>query len=238
MMAELFGKATGYCKGKGGSMHIAAVDKGILGANGIVGGGLPIAVGAGLSSKLRKTGKVVACFFGDGAANTGSFHESLNLAAIFRLPILFVCENNCYAVSTPIKASISIESISERALAYGIRGISVDGNNVIEIYQVAKEAIEHIRSGEGPVLLEAKTYRIEGHYYGDVGKYRSKEEVDVWRRKDPIQNLATQLLEEGVCSEDDLSAFDKMANQKIDEAVDYAKNSPDPIPEDALADVY
>ncbi|MFQ6111978.1 MAG: thiamine pyrophosphate-dependent dehydrogenase E1 component subunit alpha, partial [Nitrospinota bacterium] len=188
MMAELYAKRTGYCKGKGGSIHIADMDLGILGANGIVGGGIPIANGAALAFKLKKTGQVLVCFFGDGASNQGSFHEGLNLASTWHLPVVFICENNQYAESTPQKVHQHITDISCRAEAYDIPGVSVDGNDAVAVYEAASEAVERARQpGEHPTLIECKTYRHMGHYIGDPGTlYRSDEEVAEWKKRDPI----------------------------------------------------
>ena len=191
MMAELFGRTDGYCHGKGGSMHIADIDLGILGANGIVGAGLPIAGGAGLSIKLRGSDQVVVCFFGDGGANTGSFHESLNLASVWKLPVIFVCENNLYAISVSQKRACSIQDIYLRKDAYNMEGAMVDGNDVIAVYEKAKEAVDLGRSGKGPFLLECKTYRWRGHYEGEADRtfaYRSKEEIETWKKKCPISS--------------------------------------------------
>ncbi len=199
MMAELFGKATGYCKGKGGSMHIADFEGGNLGANGIVGGGLPIAVGAGISIQNRGTDQVAVCFFGDGATNQGTFHESLNLAALWKLPVIFVCENNLYALSTPVREAISVVKISDRAAAYGIPGMSLDGNDVIAVYTKMTEAVDRARAGEGPTLLDCITYRFFGHFTGDPGKgitYRSKEEMGQWLERCPIKRFRERLIKE------------------------------------------
>jgi pyruvate dehydrogenase E1 component alpha subunit len=238
MMAELLGKATGYCKGKGGSMHIADVESGNLGANGIVGGGIPIAVGAALSSKLQKLNRVSVSFFGDGASNQGTFHESLNLASIWKLPVIFVCENNFYGITMPVKESTSVEKISERAKAYGIPGITIDGNNILEVYQTAFEAVERARKGEGPTLIEAITYRWEGHYKGDPQVYRSKEEIDEWKEKDPIKRFRELLFAENILDEDMDAQIIKEVQEEIQNASDYALRSPNPSPQDLLNDVY
>ncbi|MDK2878021.1 MAG: acetoin:2,6-dichlorophenolindophenol oxidoreductase subunit alpha [Thermoanaerobacteraceae bacterium] len=238
MMAELLGKATGYCKGKGGSMHIADVESGNLGANGIVGGGIPIAVGAALSSKLQKLNRVSVSFFSDGASNQGTFHESINLASIWKLPIIFVCENNFYGITMPVKESTSVEKISERAKAYSIPGITIDGNNVLEVYQTALEAVERARKGEGPTLIEAITYRWEGHYKGDPQVYRSKEEIDEWKEKDPIKRFRELLFAENILDEDMDAQIIKEVQEEIQNASDYALRSPNPSPQDLLNDVY
>ena len=183
-MAEILGKETGYCKGKGGSMHIADFSIGMLGATAVVGAGLPIAVGAALSAKLRKTDQVVACFFGEGASNQGTFHESINMASAWKLPVIFVCENNLYAMGTRQSRIMNIENISDRAPSYGIPGVSVDGNDVLAVYEAAQVATERARRGEGPTLIECKTYRHKGHSRVDPAKYRPREEVEEWLRKD------------------------------------------------------
>ncbi|MDH5441859.1 MAG: thiamine pyrophosphate-dependent dehydrogenase E1 component subunit alpha, partial [Candidatus Bathyarchaeota archaeon] len=182
MMAELLGKKTGYCKGKGGSMHVADASVGILGATAVVGSGIPIAVGAGLSCKMRKTDQVVACFFGDGASNNGTFHESLNMAAIWKLPIVFVCENNLYAMGTRISNVTAIDNIAQRAIAYGMPGVTVDGNDAVAVFQAARGAVERARKGEGPTLLECQTYRHKGHSRFDPATYRPQEEVEEWMK--------------------------------------------------------
>jgi len=238
MMAELFGKETGYCKGKGGSMHIADVDLGILGANGIVGGGFPIAAGAGLSAKMRGTNQVAVCFFGDGASNQTTFHEGINLASIWDLPVVFVCENNMYGISLSQKEHQHIKDISDRATAYGIPGVTVDGNDVIAVYEAVKEAVKRARQGEGPTLIECKTYRHRGHFEGDPTVYRSEEEVEQWKKKDPIKRFRKKLLELGNVTEDELNSIDEEVDKMVEEAVEYAKKGKFPEPEKAVEDVY
>ena len=241
MMAELLGKATGYCKGKGGSMHIADFEGGNLGANGIVGGGIPIAVGAGISIQNRGTDQVVACFFGDGATNQGTFHESLNLAALWRLPIIFVCENNLYALSTPVGEAISVPRISDRATAYGIPGISLDGNDIIEVYLKTKEAVERARAGKGPTLLDCITYRFFGHFTGDPGRgitYRSKEEMDQWLNRCPVKQFKERLVQKKIMTEETGKAIEAKVKASIEEAVQFAKESPFPSPEEAMQDLF
>ena len=244
MMAELFGKRTGTNKGKGGSMHIAKVSAGNLGANGIVGGSIPTATGAGLSIKLRGTDQVSVCFFGDGGSNQGVFHESLNIASIFDLPVLFICENNMYAISTPISYAARVANISERAAAYRIPGVSVDGMDVIAVYKAAQEAVSRARKGQGPTLLECKTYRYRGHAgpyemepYGDRAPYRSKEELESWKKRDAILKLRKLILEKGILSEDRVKQIDDGITQEIEDAVKFAIESPDPSPEEALEDL-
>ena len=238
VMAEILGKKTGYCRGKGGSMHIADFSIGILGATGVVGAGIPIAVGAGLSIKLRGTDQVVACFFGDGASNQGTFHEGINMAAIWKLPVLFVCENNLYAMGTRQSRAMLIENISERAAAYGIPGVTVDGNDVLAVYEAAKEAVERAKRGEGPTLIECKTYRHKGHSRMDPATYRSKEEVEYWLRKDPIPRFRDRLLEMGILTEGEAKKIEEEVLREIEEAVKFALESPYPEPEEALKDVY
>ncbi|HMD90721.1 MAG TPA: thiamine pyrophosphate-dependent dehydrogenase E1 component subunit alpha, partial [Anaerolineaceae bacterium] len=201
MLAEILGKSTGYCKGKGGSMHIASLKLGNLGANGIVSGGLPIAVGAALASKMRGTDQITVVSFGDGASNEGNTHESMNLAAIWKLPVLFLFENNCYAVSTCVSYSMAGGSMVKRAAGYGLPAQAVDGNDLEAVYFAANDAFQYIRSGNGPYVLECNTFRIEGHYYGDAMVYRSKEETDEWRKKDPILRVEKQLIERGLLTE-------------------------------------
>lgn len=237
MMAELFAKDTGYSHGLGGSMHIADVEKGNLGATGIVGSGIPIAVGAALGCKLQRNDRVVLCFFGDGAANTGAFHESVNMAAAFRLPVVFVCENNMYAMSFSVKKAFALTDISERALGYGIPGVGVDGNNVLEMYEATKVAVERARRGEGPTFLEARTYRWKGHSKSDAQVYRTKEEVREWKEKCPIKLLGRELEEEGV-KEAELENIRKKVEAEIEEAVEFALKSPEPTLEEARRMVY
>lgn len=238
MMAELFGRVTGYCKGKGGSMHIADVEKGNLGANGIVGGGIPLAVGAALTSKMKNQGYVVLCFFGDGASNEGSFHEALNLAAIWDLPVVFICENNQYGMSGPVKEMTRIENIAERASAYGIPGKVVDGNDMIEIMNTVHVAVEKAREGNGPALIEMKTYRWKGHSKSDAKKYRTREEETEWRKKDGIKRFKDLLMEEKILTEEEANKLQEEAKQEIEEAVKFAENSPEPPLESLLEDVY
>ena len=232
------GKATGSCKGKGGSMHIADVDKGMLGANGIVGGGLPLACGAALTAKTLGTGGVAVCFFGDGAANQGTFHESLNLAAIWKLPAVFVCENNGYAESTPVSYHCSASDIANRAGAYEIPGIVVDGLDVFAVYEAAGEAVARARRGEGPTLIEAKTYRYYGHFEGDTILYRTKEELDAYRQRDPIGVLRRYILEHAIASEQELDAINDRVQARLAQAWERAEAAPWPAPEEALEDVY
>jgi pyruvate dehydrogenase E1 component alpha subunit len=237
MMAELMGRKTGYCKGKGGSMHIADIEVGNLGANGIVGGGIPIAVGAALKAKLKKTGQVAISFFGDGASNQGVLHESMNLASIWKLPVIFLCENNKYGMTMSVKKSINIENIAERAKGYGIPGIIIDGNDVEEVYNAVKEAAERARRGEGPTMIEAKTYRWKGHSTNDLCVYRTEDEVEEWKKKCPIKRLKDKLLKIGV-GENELSSIEEAVKQELKEAEDFAINSPYPDPSEAMEDLF
>lgn len=237
-MAEILGKKTGYCKGKGGSMHVADAALGNLGATAVVGSAIPIAVGAALSCQLRGTKQVVACFFGDGASNNGTFHEALNMAAIWRLPVLFVCENNLYAMGTRISNVTAIENIADRASAYGMPGVIVDGNDVIEVYRAAKEAVDRARNGGGPTLIECKTYRHKGHSRFDPAKYRPPDEVEEWMKKDPILRFKNTLIEEGVLTEKQADEIDRQITETVEEAAQFAVKSPYPQPEEALEDVF
>ena len=240
MMAEVLGRSGGYCKGKGGSMHIADFAGGNLCANGIVGGGFPIATGAGIGIQNRGTDQVVVCFFGDGAANQGTFHESLNLAALWKLPVLYVCENNQYALSTPLSESVALPELSERGRAYGIPGARVDGNDVQEVYLKAGEAVLRARAGEGPTILDCVTYRFFGHFTGDRGHgitYRSKEEMEQWRVRCPIARLRKQLLGDGGLTEE-AAALEARVEAAIAAAARYGLESPWPSPEEALQDVF
>ncbi len=239
MFAELYAKRTGYCKGKGGSMHIADLDLGILGANGVVGAGIPIAAGAALAFRLRGEPHVAVAFFGDGGSNTGAFHEGANLSATWNLPVILVCENNEYAESTPRAVHQKIKNIVDRAKAYDIPGVAVDGQDVLAVYNVAGEAIERARKGGGPTLIEAKTYRFGGHYVGDPGTlYRTKEEVEEKRKRDPIPLFRARLLADGVFTEQELQAIETAVAREIEEAVRFGESSPEPELEDALTDVF
>ena len=238
MMAELFAKETGYCKGKGGSMHISDRDKGILGANGIVGAGIPIATGAAFASKYKGDGRVAVSFFGDGAANRGTFHEALNMAAAFKLPAVFVCENNLFAISVCARYHMAISDISDRAAAYGMPGYSIDGNDVELVYETTKAAVERARRGEGPTLIECKTWRHRGHYEGDPDDYRTAEEKAEWMQKAPIERLAKRLIEEGICTQAELDAIASDADKLLAEAIDEAEAAPVPSVSALMADIY
>jgi TPP-dependent pyruvate/acetoin dehydrogenase alpha subunit len=240
MMAELLGKATGYCKGKGGSMHIADRDLGILGANGIVGGGLGIATGAAYSADLRGSGQMAVCFFGDGASNQGVLMEVANMAALWKLPIIYLCEENQYAEFSPCKPFIAIERIEAKAQALGIGGATVDGNDVLAVYEATRQAAEQARSGEGPTLLVAQTYRVEGHTVGDPLTYRAKEETDRWKSpdQDPISRFARYLSEKAGFSPKELAELQQGAQDQIDKAIQFAINSPEPEIDALWEDVY
>jgi acetoin:2,6-dichlorophenolindophenol oxidoreductase subunit alpha len=239
MMAEIYGKKTGYCKGKGGSMHIADFSVGMLGANGIVGAGMPIAVGAGLAAQLEKKGQVAAVFFGDGASQEGEFHEAMSLASVWRLPLLFVCENNLYASGTPARFAVPIEDIFKKAESYGMYGAVVDGNDVEAVNEIAGELVTRMRNGGGPVLLECKTYRWHTHFeLAPFPDLRPREEVESWMKRCPVAAMEKRLVAGGVLTENDLSIINDEVLRKIEEAVQYAEESPFPAPEDALEDVY
>ena len=239
MMAELYGKATGICKGKGGSMHIADMDKGMLGANGIVGGGPPLACGSGLTAKTRKTDQVTICFFGDGASEQGTLHESLNLAAIWDLPVVFIAENNGYAESTPSIYHCSVENIADRAAAYNMPGVTVDGNDIFAVHEAAGEAIARARVGQGPTLLECKTYRFNGHFEGDAQTYKVPEENEKYRTTlDPIKLFRENVLARNAVAENELQVVDERVQSAIDAAVAFAEDSPFPKTQETFTDVY
>lgn len=237
-MAELMGKATGYCKGRSGSMHIADFSKGNLGANAIVGGGIPIAVGAALAAKMQNQKKVSVSFFGDGASNEGTFHESLNLASVWKLPVIFVCENNLYGISVPSWQSTSVKDISVRAAAYDMPGITVDGNDVEAIDEAFRTAYERAIAGEGPTLIECKTYRWLGHWTGDPQPYRTREEVASWKEKCPIKRYRNKLIEQGLFTAEELHEIERSAQAEADAAAEFALNSPEPDPATLLDDVF
>lgn len=238
MMAELYGRATGSCKGKGGSMHIADVDKGMLGANGIVGAGGPLACGPGLMAKVKGTDQVTVCFFGDGAAEQGTMHESMNLASIWKLPVIFVCENNGYAESTPVHYHSASKDIADRATAYNMPGFAVNGTDLFAVHEAAHEAVARARRGEGPTLIEAKGFRYYGHFEGDPLTYRTEEELAKNKDLDPIEQFKRRVLDRGLVSADELDAIDARAKATIDQAVEFAEASPYPAQEELLTDVY
>lgn len=238
MMAELCGRATGYCLGRGGSMHIADVEKGNLGATGIVGGNIPVATGAGLAQKMLGTGRVVLCFFGDGASNTGNFHESLNLAALWKLPVVYIVENNLYGMSVPIHKAAAKLDIADRACAYGIPGEVVDGMDVLAVRDAVGRAVERARRGEGPSLIECQTYRYYGHSRSDPRVYRTKEEEALWRQRDPIGIFSARLLQEGIATQEELDAIEAKAREAVRIATDFAFSSPFPPVEELELYVY
>ena len=248
-MAELLGKKTGYCKGKGGSMHLADFSIGILGESGILASALPVAVGAALASKLRGQDKVVIPFFGDGASNEGACHETMNLASVWKLPVIFVCENNQYAVTTHFNETVAVENISDRAPAYNMPGVLVDGQDVIAVYETVKAAVARARAGQGPSLVEARTYRYQDHSeglrrvvqtqaQGGPAPYRSEEEVAYWRDRDPIVLLKGRLAAQGLASETEMAAMEKEVRDQIDEALEFAQDSPYPDPEEIFDDLF
>lgn len=228
MMAELMGKYEGYCLGKGGSMHIAAVDEGMLGATGIVGSGMPIAVGAGLSAKTLKTGKVTICFHGDGGTNQGIWHESINLSAIWNLPVIFLCENNQWAISFPYHKAAKNPKVSDRAIGYGIPGITVDGFNPFAVYQAVKEATERARKGLGPTLIEAKYYRYIGHFVADDERYRDTRTNEPWKEFDPILRMEKYLIDSKTASREQLDSIHAGALKSVEDAIEFAKATPEP----------
>jgi TPP-dependent pyruvate/acetoin dehydrogenase alpha subunit len=238
MMAEILGKETGYCKGRGGSMHIAAFEAGSLGALAVVGSGIPLAVGAAMAFKMREEDRVAVPFTGEGGTNTGNWHEGLNMASVWDLPVVFVLENNRYAVSTNVDDVVKINDLSERARAYGIPGVRVDGFDVLAVYQAAVEAVERARSGKGPTLLVTESYRFEGHYAGEPEVYRDKSEVQAYRQQDPIPRFRQYLLDEEKVDAGELDAIDAAIQQEIKAAVEFAKSSPEPDPSTAMDYIY
>lgn len=238
MMAELMGKVTGYCKGKGGSMHIADLEQGNLGANGVVGGGIPIATGAALTQKMKQTNQVVLCFLGDGATNQGVFHESLNLASIWKLPVVYMCTNNQYGMSQSVKDAMAVKKISDRAAAYSMPGVTVDGNDLLAVYEATKQAVDRARSGDGPSLVEGVTYRWLGHSKSDANRYRTKEEIEYWKARCPIKAFEKYLVTNGVIPQAKSDAMVAAAKDAIDKAVEFAQNSPFPGLDTLENDVY
>lgn len=238
ILAELFGKGTGSCKGKGGSMHVGDITVGVPPAIAIVGGNVPLAAGTALAQKFQKNGGVTACFFGDGAVNEGDWHEAVNCAAIWNLPVLYVCENNLYAASTPFASSFKVGGVVDRAAAYGLPGRQVDGNDVLAVHAAAEEAVARARAGEGPTLLECMTYRQCGHSRSDPRTYRSREEEESWKPRDPIQRLRTTLLAAGLASEAQVGEIEASVEQQIKEAITFASDSPEPDPASLYTDVF
>ncbi len=238
LMAELFAKKTGCCEAKGGSMHMGDMDVGMLPAIAIVAGGIPVATGLALASKMMSLNRVAVSFFGDGASNEGAFHEAVNMGAIWNLPIVYVCENNLYGASTHQNKVMKIKDVAERASSYGIPGKVADGNDILSVYQAAKEAISRARKGKGPTLLECKTYRRGGHSRSDACKYRDKEEERVWLAKDPIPRARKKLIQMQVLSEEKVKRIEEKVRKEIEDAIEYARKSPSPEPEDTLVNVF
>lgn len=239
MMAELFARETGSCKGRGGCLHITEMGVGSLGANGIVAAGIIVANGAALSAKLRKNKKVVLTFFGDGATNQGKFHEAMNLAALWSLPNVFICENNLYGEATPLAQHMKIKDISVRAQAYGMPGVSVDGQDVLKVYDAVSEAVQRAREGKGPSLIEAKTYRFHGHHIGDPETYRTREEVEEWMEKrDPVKLFKAKLLKDFKATASEVGSIEKKVQKEIEDAVRFASESPSPDPATLMQNVY
>lgn len=237
-MAEMFAKDTGLCRGMGGSMHIADFSLGILGATGIVGAGIPIATGAALSAQMRGTDQVAVAFMGEGATNEGSFHESLNMAAVWQLPVIYLVENNLYAFSTPYSECFATEHVAHRGDAYAIPNEVVDGQDVWAVYETAARAVDRARSGGGPSLIECATYRYRGHSRFEPSSYRTKDEVDEWKQRDPLKLWAARLVADGIATEDDIKAIRVEVQKQMDEAVEFAENSPDPDPDLPLRLVF
>lgn len=238
IVAEIMGKKTGYCKGRAGHMLVADIEKGLVGGCGIVGGMVPIATGYALAFKMQGTKRVAVCFFGDGAANQGTFHESLNIASLWKLPIVYICENNQYGLTVPVTKHLSVSDVSMRAAAYGIPGVTIDGNDVLAVYETIREAVERARRGEGPSLIEAKTYRLLGFSTGDKGGYQPEEEIAKWKKKDPIKRYKEYLLKKGILSEEEITKLDIEAKKEVDDAVKYALESPYPEKEEAFKGIY
>ncbi len=238
MMAELCGRVTGYCKGRGGSMHIADVERGNLGATAIVGSNIPVATGAGLSIKMRKTDQVVLCFFGDGACNTGGFHESVNMAATWKLPVVYICENNLYGMSVAVSRAFPTKDIAVRAQAYNMPGVIVDGMDLFKVKEAVSKAVKRAREGKGPTLIECKTYRYFGHSRSDPKKYRTKEEEEEWKKKDPIKKFEEYLIENKVMNKEGIENLHKEIQKQVDEAAEFALKSPYPSIEELTKDVY
>ena len=238
MVAELLGKEPGYCRGRGGSMHIADVKAGNLGANGVVGGGIPIATGVGISMKMQHLDRVCLCFFGDGAANEGTFHESLNLAATWDLPVIFLCENNQYGMSMSTRRAMRNETIAQRSHAYGIPGELVDGNDALAVYSAVSKAAEHARAGHGPTLIESRTYRYKGHSKSDQNRYRTREEIREWQQRDPIQRFSVLLVAQQVMTQEEVAEEESAAYKAIEDAYQFALSSPEPDPEALFEGVY
>jgi pyruvate dehydrogenase E1 component alpha subunit len=238
MMAEFYGKANGYCRGRGGSMHIADVDGGNLGANGVVGGGIPMAVGVGIGLKMRGDNRVLLSFFGDGGASTGAFHESMILAVLFHVPVVFICENNQYAMSFAADSWTDSDRLAGFAELYGMPGVAVDGNDLLAVKEAVQEAVDHARSGGGPSLVVNNTYRYRGHSKSDRNRYRTQEEIEEWQQKDPIRRFKQVLIDQEILEEDEIEAIGKAAYDAIESARQFAESSPEPAVETILEGVY
>ena len=238
MMAELYGKSSGYSKGKGGSMHIADISKGIIGANGIVGAGIPIAVGAAFSHKYRNTDGVAVTFFGDAASNRGTFHESLNMAAALNIPVIFVCENNQFGMSTPFSYHSKNKTISQRAAAYDIPGVTVDGNDPIAVMDATAKAVKRARAGDGPSLIECLTWRHHGHFVGDAASYKALEDEDMWRKRDPIPNFLERLISDGIAEMAEIDMINEEARSEVEHSIKHAEGSPYPEVSSMFDDLY
>lgn len=238
MLAELCGKSTGCNGGKGGSMHIADIDKGIIGANGLLAAGLTLGTGAAFSAKYRETDQVAVSFFGDGSSNEGEFHETMNLASLWKLPQIFVCENNGYQVTCPVSRTVACKTIAERASAYNMPGVTVDGNDVLAVLEAARKAVERARNGEGPTLIECITTRVGGHYVGDPSPYVPKEEKATWKERDCIERFSKLLVKEGIATEAEIDEIKKAEKKRIEDAMEFARQSPYPDVEEAVRNVY
>jgi TPP-dependent pyruvate/acetoin dehydrogenase alpha subunit len=238
MMSQMFGKAAGLSKGRDSALHSGVSELGIFGNTSMLGANLPVAAGLGLTFKMEKTDNVVVAYFGEGASNTGDFHEALNFAGVQRLPVVFVCENNLYAYSVPVEKSMAIDDVADRAESYGFEGVSINGNDVLAVYQSTQGALARARNGEGPTLIECKTYRWHGHSEHDKAFYRTDEELAMWKSRDPIPTFTTYLQARSVLSGDKLKEIEDRVTSTIDDAVDFATNAPDPKPEDAVTDLY
>ncbi|MBW2975053.1 thiamine pyrophosphate-dependent dehydrogenase E1 component subunit alpha [Candidatus Woesearchaeota archaeon] len=236
-MAELAGKATGYCAGRGGTQHSASIEHGFL-TNGITGGMSPVAAGLALSFRMKKTGQVVLCFFGDGAVNEGHVQETLNISAVWNLPIVFICENNLYAMSTPVKEAMSVKDIAKRAESYGMQGYIIDGNDLLLVKRITEEAVENARKGNGPSFIECKTYRWKGHSKNDRCMYRTREEENEWKLKDPIQRFREKLLHDNIAGEKDLDIIEEKAKDEVEKAADFALSSPETKPDTLYDNLY
>ncbi len=238
MMAEILGKKDGQCKGKGGSMHIMDMSKGILGANGIVGAGIPIATGAAYTAKFNNTDQVALSFFGDSASNEGTFHESINMASAWKLPVVYIIENNLYGISVAIDRVVNVKDLSLRAVGYGIKGVSIDGNDALKVYETVKEAVDFARAGNGPTLIECRTYRWKGHHSGDPANYRSKEEEAAWKERCPLKSFREYLLINGNFTEQEVAAIENSITAEIKEAAKFAEDSPYPDAAEAFTDIF